>query len=43
MSECDQQPVCVVDTPFVPNPAVYTFTWRVTRMPDTFPPLEPSS
>ena len=43
LSECDQQPACVVDTPFVPNPAVYTFTWRVTRMPDTFPPLEPSS
>lgn len=43
LRECDQQAACVVDTPFVPNPAVYTFTWRVTRMPDTLPPLEPSS
>jgi hypothetical protein len=43
LRECDQQAACVVDTPFVPNPAVYTFTWRVTRMPNTVPPLEPSS
>jgi hypothetical protein len=26
---------------FEPEPAEYTFTWRLTRMPDALPPLDP--
>jgi hypothetical protein len=37
------EPSGCVTSPLLPEPAEYTFTWRLTRLPDTFPPLEPTS
>lgn len=41
LGPCHDERGCVT-TPGGPDPAEYTFTYRVTRLPNTFPPLEPA-
>ena len=43
LGPCVDPLVCPDGLFFEPEPAEYTFTWRLTRLPDTSPPLEPTS
>ena len=40
LGPCHDERGCVT-TPFGPSPAEYSFTYRVTRLPDALPPLTP--
>ena len=41
LGPCVAPRVCPDGFFFEPEPAEYTFTWRLTRLPDTVPPIDP--